>query len=73
MAREVDVVFLGLPHGVSMDYIPAILPHAKVIDLGADFRIQNLEVYEKCYGLHHKLPTVVQEAVYGIPELYRQK
>ncbi len=73
MAREVDVVFLGLPHGVSMDYIPAILPHAKVIDLGADFRIQNLEVYEKCYGLHHKLPTVVREAVYGIPEIYRQK
>ena len=73
MAREVDIVFLGLPHGVAMDYVPTILPHAKVIDLGADFRIQNLEVYERCYGLNHKTPSIVREAIYGIPEIYRQQ
>jgi N-acetyl-gamma-glutamyl-phosphate reductase len=73
MARQVDMVFLGLPHGVSMDYVPTILPHAKIVDLGADFRIKNIGVYEKAYGLQHKIPSVVAEAVYGIPEIYRNE
>ncbi|MGC8778782.1 MAG: N-acetyl-gamma-glutamyl-phosphate reductase, partial [Candidatus Caldatribacteriaceae bacterium] len=70
-AREVDVVFLALPHGLSMDYAPFLLEKAKIIDLGADFRIQDAEVYKKHYRLEHRAKSLLGEAVYGIPEIYR--
>lgn len=70
-AREVDVVFLALPHGLSMDYAPFLLEKAKVIDLGADFRIQDAEVYKERYRLEHRAKSLLKEAVYGIPEIYR--
>lgn len=70
-AREVDVVFLALPHGLAMDYVPFLLEKTRVIDLGADFRIQDIGVYEKHYRLEHRAKSLVQEAVYGIPEIYR--
>lgn len=71
LASRVDVVFLALPHGVSMEWVPKILDRTKVIDLGADFRIKNSVVYQACYGLEHLSPLCVKEAVYGIPEVYR--
>lgn len=70
-AREVDVVFLALPHGLAMDYVPFLLEKTRVIDLGADFRIRDIGVYEKHYRLEHRARSLVQEAVYGIPEIYR--
>ncbi|MEN3185772.1 MAG: N-acetyl-gamma-glutamyl-phosphate reductase [Atribacterota bacterium] len=70
-AREVDVVFLALPHGLAMDYVPFLLEATRVIDLGADFRIQNIDIYEKHYHLEHRAKSLVNEAVYGIPEIYR--
>ncbi len=70
-AEGVDVVFFALPHGVSMDWVPGVLDRVRVVDLGADFRIKDLEVYRHCYGFEHRSAVCVEEAVYGIPEIYR--
>lgn len=67
-----DVVFLALPHGVSMTVAPAFLAAGKkVIDLSADFRLRDAGGYEQWYG-KHTAPELLAEAVYGIPELYRE-
>lgn len=71
--KEVDVVFLALPHGLAMDYVPFLLQKTRVIDLGADFRIKDVGIYEKHYRLEHRARTLVEEAVYGIPEIYRSE
>ena len=71
MANDVDAVFLALPHGVSASKINKdILKKTKIIDLSADFRLHNLEVYEKWYGKHNS-PDLLQSAVYGLAEIYR--
>ena len=49
-----------------------MLANAKVIDLSADFRIKDVDVYEKWYKLEHKSKSLIKEAVYGLPELYRE-
>lgn len=67
-----DVVFLALPHGVSMTVAPAFLAAGKkVIDLSADFRLRDAGGYEQWYG-KHAAPQLLAGAVYGIPELYRE-
>jgi N-acetyl-gamma-glutamyl-phosphate reductase len=72
VARLADVVFLALPHGVSMTVAPAFLAAGKkVIDLSADFRLRDAGGYEQWYG-KHTAPQLLAEAVYGIPELYRE-
>ena len=71
MAHECDVIFLALPHGISASKINKdILKKTKIIDLSADFRLHNLDVYAKWYG-NHKAPTLLEEAVYGLAEIYR--
>ncbi len=66
-----DVVFLALPHGEAMNIAPKFLKAGKkVIDLGADFRFNDVETYEKWYG-GHASPDFIKRAVYGLPELYR--
>ena len=71
MANECDVIFLALPHGVSASKInKEILKKTKIIDLSADFRLHNLDVYEKWY-CKHKTPTLLEYAVYGLAEIYR--
>ncbi|HPL96005.1 MAG TPA: N-acetyl-gamma-glutamyl-phosphate reductase [Smithellaceae bacterium] len=73
IARMCDVVFLALPHGVSMGVAPAFVEAGrKVIDLSADYRLRDLTVYEKWYAAH-KSAGLVPEAAYGLPELYRSK
>jgi N-acetyl-gamma-glutamyl-phosphate reductase len=72
-AQEVDVIFVALPHGVAMEYIPRFLERAKVIDLSADFRFRCQKTYEDWYKVPHKAPHLLEEAVYGIPEVYREK
>jgi N-acetyl-gamma-glutamyl-phosphate reductase len=68
-----DVVFLALPHGVSMNIAPVfLLAGKKVIDLSADYRLQNIKTYETWYGKHSS-ENILKDAVYGIPELYRQE
>ena len=74
IAREVDVLFTATPQGMASSFVTEdILEHTKVIDLSADFRFKDVAVYEKWYGLTHGAPALLQEAVYGLPELYREK
>jgi len=71
MAKNVDLVFLGLPHTVSMEIAPVFLKAGKlVVDLSADYRLDP-KVYEKWYGVAHKDTINLTQAVYGLPELYR--
>ena len=66
-----DVVFLALPHGEAMKVAPAFIEAGiRVIDLGADFRLRDVSVYEKWY-IRHTASDLIQQAVYGLPELYR--
>ncbi len=69
-----DLVFLGVPHGVSQDFVPELLDvGVKVIDLSADFRLKDKEQYKKYYKKEHACPYLLQEAVYGLPELHRKE
>jgi len=69
-----DVVFFATPHGVAMSQAQALLDaNVKVIDLAADFRLQDKAVFEKWYKMPHSCPDILSNAVYGIPELYREK
>jgi N-acetyl-gamma-glutamyl-phosphate reductase len=69
-----DVVFFATPHGVAMSQAPALLAAGtKVIDLAADFRLQDTAVFERWYKMPHSCADVLQQAVYGIPELNREQ
>ncbi len=73
IARQCDLVFLALPHHVSMSVAGVFLDTGiKVIDLSADFRLRDLGTYEKWYG-RHTAPDALPKAIYGIPELYREQ
>ncbi len=74
LAESCDLVFLALPHTVSMNLVPKLLKAGKkVIDLSADYRLKNSAVYEKFYKVAHKDKANIKEAVYGLPELCRAK
>lgn len=69
-----DVVFFATPHGVAMSMAPELVERGvRVIDLGADFRIKDIELWEKWYNLKHTCPDLVAKAVYGLPELNREQ
>lgn len=69
---ECDVVFFATPHGVAMAQARELLAAGvKVIDLAADFRIKDTAVFEKWYGMPHSCPDILEEAVYGLPEVNR--
>ena len=69
---QCDVVFFATPHGVAMAQAPALLAAGvKVIDLAADFRIKDTAVFETWYGMAHSCPALLEEAVYGLPEINR--
>jgi N-acetyl-gamma-glutamyl-phosphate reductase len=69
-----DVVFFATPHGVAMSQAQTLLAaNVKVIDLAADFRLQDTAVFEKWYKMPHSCPDVLSKAVYGIPELNREQ
>jgi len=71
---EVEVVFLGLPHGTSQAIVPELLDRVRVIvDLGADFRLRTSQDYEQWYGEPHTRPDLLDRFVYGLPELYRDQ
>ncbi|MFX1275150.1 MAG: N-acetyl-gamma-glutamyl-phosphate reductase [Promethearchaeota archaeon] len=72
--EKCDIVFLAVPHKVSQDMVPELLEVGlKVIDLSADFRIKNKEIYKKYYKKEHVNPAFLDKAVYGIPELHREE
>ncbi|HYD58623.1 MAG TPA: N-acetyl-gamma-glutamyl-phosphate reductase [Burkholderiales bacterium] len=69
-----DVVFFATPHGVAMAEAPALLEAgAKVIDLSADFRLQDLAEFERWYKMKHTAPQLLREAVYGLCEINRER
>ena len=71
--KECDVVFFATPHGVAMAQARELLTAGvKVIDLAADFRIRDTAVFEKWYGMPHSCPDLLEEAVYGLPEVNRE-
>lgn len=70
---QADAVFCCLPHGASMAAVKtARQAGVRVIDLSADFRLADPAVYEQWYGLPHQAPGLLAEAVYGLPEIYRE-
>lgn len=74
VAGMTDLVFLALPHTVSMEVVPKFLGLGKkVIDLSADFRLQDPLVYEEWYKVKHSCPELINQAVYGLPELYPEE
>lgn len=74
VGQRCDYVFCALPHVASMTAIPDLLAAgAKVIDLSADYRLNDPAVYEKWYGHVHTDPTRLGDTVYGLPELYRDR
>jgi N-acetyl-gamma-glutamyl-phosphate reductase len=71
---QCDVVFLALPHTVSMGFVPLLLKAGKkVIDLSADYRLESTKVFEKFYAAKHTDPLNLKTAVYGLPEVLRSK
>ncbi len=71
-AAQCDIIFLAVPHKASMAIVPDLLNIGlKVVDLSADFRLKDPKVYEKYY-CPHLHPELLEKAVYGIPELYRE-
>ena len=71
---QCDLVFFATPNGVAMNHVPALLEAGtKVIDLAADFRIKDIDVWSKWYSMEHACPDLVAEAVYGMPELNREQ
>src|SRR5882757_8402324 len=74
LAKQADVVFLALPHGVAAEYaIPLINAGCAVIDLSADFRLKSPEIYKEFYAHDHPAPDLLKKSVYGLPEFYRDE
>lgn len=74
LAEEADVIFTATPQGYLAGVLTeSVLSTAKVIDLSADYRIKDVATYEKWYGIKHKSPQFIDEAVYGLCELNRDK
>ena len=74
ICKNADIIINCLPHGISSSYIPlALEKNARIIDHGGDYRYKNVETYEKWYGTKHQHPELLSFAVYGLPELYRDK
>lgn len=73
LAEEADVIFTATPQGLCASLVnEEILSKVKIIDLSADFRIKDVAKYEKWYGIEHKSPQYVEEAVYGLCEINRE-
>ena len=71
---EVDAAFLALPHGAAVDLVPGLIAAGTaVIDLGADFRLRDPDDYPRWYGFEHPRPDLLEQAVYGLPELHRDE
>ncbi len=74
LAQQVDVIFTATPQGYLAGLLTEeILGKTKVIDLSADYRIKDVSVYEKWYNIQHKSPEFIEEAVYGLCEINREK
>lgn len=73
LAAEADVIFTATPQGLCASLVNEdILKKVKIIDLSADFRIKDVSIYEKWYGIKHQSPQYIKEAVYGLCEINRE-
>jgi len=69
-----DLVFSATPNGIAMKHARELVSNdVKLIDLAADFRIKDISVWEQWYGMTHACPELVETAVYGLPEVHREK
>ena len=74
LLNKADLFFLALPHGASQQAVDFFFQNKKlVIDLSADYRLTDPAVYQEWYGLPHAYPATLKKAVFGLPELYREK
>ena len=74
LAKQADVVFLALPHGVAAEYaVPLLQGGCMVIDLSADFRLKSAEIYKEFYAHDHPAPDLLATSVYGLPEIHRDQ
>ena len=74
LARDAEIIFLALPHGLAAEFAkPLLSAGARVIDLSADFRIKDAAVYKEFYGHDHPAPDLLGQSVYGLPEIYRDQ
>lgn len=74
LAKQVDVIFTATPQGLCASLVnDEILSKVKIIDLSADFRLKDVSVYEEWYKIEHAAPQYIDEAVYGLCELNREK
>lgn len=74
LKSDIELVFLAVPHTKSAALVPSALEKGlRLIDLAADFRLKESVLYEKHYGFSHPHPELLSQAVYGLPELYRDK
>lgn len=72
--KTCDVVFFATPNGVAMQQAPELIEAGvRVIDLAADFRLEDVAEWSKWYGMEHACPDLVAEAVYGLPEVNRER
>ena len=72
--KDCDVVFFATPHGVAQNLVPEILAAGiRVVDLSADFRIRDIDIWENWYAQKHAAPQLVSQAVYGLPEFNRDE
>jgi N-acetyl-gamma-glutamyl-phosphate reductase len=73
LCSRADLFFAAVPHKTAMDLVPKLLQEGKkVVDLSADYRLRDVAVYEEWYQ-EHSSPEFIKEAVYGLPELYREQ
>ena len=74
LAEQVDVIFTATPQGFLAGLLTEeILQKVKIVDLSADYRIKDVKVYEQWYKIEHKSPQFIEEAVYGLCEINRDK
>ena len=74
LAEQVDVIFTATPQGFLAGLLnEEILSKVKIVDLSADYRIKDVKIYEEWYGIEHKSPQFIEEAVYGLCEINRNK
>jgi len=74
LAKQAEVIFLALPHGVAAEYaVPLLQAGCVVIDLSADFRLKSAAVYKDFYAHDHPAPDLLAKSVYGLPEIHRDQ
>lgn len=68
---EIDLAFCAMPHAAAQEVVLKVPERLKVVDVSADFRLRDVAMYAKWYGREHLAPELQKEAVYGVPEFYR--